>query len=180
MTLDLRCSAQHGANDSIVRSAATKVAVECRTNVGISRFWIAVKQRLRDHDHAGDAIAALSGLFIDESLLESVRLAVFHQPGQSRDRSTYGSLSSGLTGPDRFSINQDCARAALRQAAAELGPVLIEVVVKYKKQRRVSRGIDSDRGSIESEFQHRVLLFALARLRYRGNMSLAYPADKRI
>ena len=169
--LDLLCSAQHRANDSIMRPAPTKVAVECRTNVGFSWFGIAVEQRLRDHDHAGDAIAALSGLLIDEGLLKSVRLVVFHQPGQSRDRSAYGSLSGGLTGPDRFSIDEDCACTALRQAAAELCPVLIEVIIENKKKWSIGWGIDGDLGPIESEFQHHDLLFALARRRYRGNIS---------
>lgn len=61
-----------------MRSAPTKVVIERRTNVGPGRLWVAIEQRLRDHDHAGDAITALNGLLIDEGLLELVWLVIFH------------------------------------------------------------------------------------------------------
>src|SRR6187431_2612146 len=149
--LDLLCSAQHRANNSIMRPAPAKVAVESRTNIGLSWFRIAVEQRLRDHDHAGDAIAALSGLLIDEGLLKSIRLVAFLQPGQSRDRSAYGCLSGGLAGTNRFPIDEHCACTALRQAAAELCPVLIEVIVENKKKWRIGRGVNGHGGPIKSE-----------------------------
>jgi hypothetical protein len=39
--------------------------------------WISAEQHLRDHNHAGDAKAALSGLLTVEGLLHPVRLVAF-------------------------------------------------------------------------------------------------------
>ena len=80
-----------------MRSAPAQIAIE-RIRTSDSVGWgLQVEQRLGLHDHASDAIAALGGLLIDEGLLQLVRLAVLHQPGQGRHRPADGGLGSRHT-----------------------------------------------------------------------------------
>src|SRR5262249_61015282 len=66
--------AQHRANDAVVGAAAAEVARKRRAHVRLARPRIAVKQFLRRHDHAIDAVAALRRLLRNESLLEGMQL----------------------------------------------------------------------------------------------------------
>ena len=49
-------------------------------NLVVSRMRIDQQQCLSAHHHAGNAVAALGRLFVDEGLLQLVRLALFEQP----------------------------------------------------------------------------------------------------
>ena len=62
--------AQNGADDPVVRSAPAEIAVERGADVGVGRVGIALEQRVRLDDDAGRAVAALSGLLVDERLLQ--------------------------------------------------------------------------------------------------------------
>ena len=53
-------------------------AMCARSSASVGR-WLALEQRLRPHDHAGDAVAALGGLLGLESLAERAGLAVLAQ-----------------------------------------------------------------------------------------------------
>src|SRR5215831_7188219 len=66
--------AQHGANDAVVGAAAAQVERQALAHLCIGRMWVAVEQRLRGHQHAVDAVAALRGLLVDEGLLQRMRL----------------------------------------------------------------------------------------------------------
>ena len=62
--------ALHSGDDALVGATATEIVGERGTNFGIARALVFRQQRRGGHDHAVDAIAALSGLLIDESLLK--------------------------------------------------------------------------------------------------------------
>src|SRR5262249_13940431 len=51
--------AQHGAHDPVMGAAAAQVERQALAHLGIGRMRVAVEQRLRGHDHAVDAVAAL-------------------------------------------------------------------------------------------------------------------------
>src|SRR5215813_5631364 len=58
--------------DAIVGTTATKMDVELRSDLCVCRRGIAVEQSGRSHNDAGQAVAALPGLFLNERLLQRV------------------------------------------------------------------------------------------------------------
>jgi len=51
----------------------------------VARMRVLVEQHLRLHDHAVDAVAVLSGLFVDEGLLQRVRMRGAAEALERRD-----------------------------------------------------------------------------------------------
>src|SRR6266568_4896102 len=72
--------------NSIMRPAAADVAVERLRDFGPRRRRIAVEQCLRRDEDAAEAIAALAGLLIEESLLQGMRLFGRAETLDGRDR----------------------------------------------------------------------------------------------
>ena len=61
--------------DAHVRAAAAQVGLQRRADLGVRRrCGLFSQQRLRPHDHAGDAVAALRGLLFDEGALHRAGL----------------------------------------------------------------------------------------------------------
>src|SRR5881397_213926 len=63
-----------GTHDAIVRGAAAQVAVQRPPDLACRRGRIALEQRLCRHHHAVAAVAALTGLLLDERALQRVQL----------------------------------------------------------------------------------------------------------
>src|SRR5438128_1017294 len=57
-----------------VGTAAAQIAGKSQPDLGLARLLDAVEQRFGQHDHAGDAVAALRRLLGDESGLQRVRV----------------------------------------------------------------------------------------------------------
>src|ERR1700755_2373387 len=101
-----------------MRAAAADVAVERFRDLGARGFRIAVEQRFGRDDDAGEAIAALPGLLVEESLLQNVRTLGAAEAfdgghalaGHVPDRARAGFL--------RLAVDQHHAAAALLEAAA--------------------------------------------------------------
>src|SRR4051812_9268694 len=99
-----------------------------RANVGFARARLALEERLRAHHHAGNAVAALRRLRLDECLL--------HRPGLLRRAETFyrADLASlhhrdrRDAGEDRLAVGQHRAGATLSETAAELGGIQAEVL----------------------------------------------------
>src|SRR6266852_3912678 len=67
--------ALHRGNDALVRPAAAQVVLERLADVAIGRALLAAREEGGGlHDHPVDAVAALGGLLLDESLLDGVGL----------------------------------------------------------------------------------------------------------
>ena len=62
--------AAHGGEDAHVRAAAAEVGAHVLADLLVRGCRIASQQRLRAHDHAGDAVAALRRLLVDEGPLQ--------------------------------------------------------------------------------------------------------------
>jgi len=88
-------------------TATTQIAVESSAHIRIRRGRVTVEQCLRHDDHAAAAIAALCGLLVNESLLQSARPAIFTQPFQRGDRPADGRLCQRLAGRDGFTVDQN-------------------------------------------------------------------------
>src|SRR5688572_18932723 len=58
--------AADGLHDADVGPAAAQVRLQVAADVGLARVAVRSEQRLRAHDHAGDAKAALRRLLVDE------------------------------------------------------------------------------------------------------------------
>ncbi len=57
------------AQDAHVGAAAAEVDRHARADLRLARVRVALQQRLGAHHHAGDAVAALGGLLVDEGAL---------------------------------------------------------------------------------------------------------------
>jgi hypothetical protein len=79
--------AVNGAHNRGMSAAAAKIGAHVLSNFVIVRMRISVQQRLRAHNHAGNTVATLRRLLVDEGLLELVWPAVFEQTLKSRDLS---------------------------------------------------------------------------------------------
>ena len=114
----------------------------------VRRRRVFFQQRLRAHDHSGDAIAALRRLLVDERTLQRARVLVVPspstvlilRPAQHRDRRQ--------AGKNRFAVDHHRARAALAQPAAELGAVHRQMIAQHIEQRRIRIGVDALRSPL--------------------------------
>jgi len=120
-----------------VRAAAAQVILQCRFDLGDTRFGILPQKRRRLHDHAVDAIAALYRLFFDEGALQFVRLC---QRAESLKRGDFVLTTNRRqwldTGAHGFAIHVDRARAALTESAAEVRAMKVRIVAQEIKERR--------------------------------------------
>src|SRR5262245_33171380 len=65
--------ASYRAQDAIVGAAPAQMYVQLGTDLGLRRRRIAGEQCRRAHDDAGQAVAALARLLLDEGLLQRMR-----------------------------------------------------------------------------------------------------------
>src|SRR5262249_8950197 len=131
---------QDRRDDPIVGAAAAQVAVQAGPAVLLARVRIAVEQRLGGHDHAVDAVTALSRLLGDEGALQRMR---FLDRTQAFDRGD-GGIAERADGSDagtrRLAVDQHRSGAALGKPAAEFGAVERKVVAQHVEQRRIRLG----------------------------------------
>src|SRR5436853_2213992 len=107
-------------------------------NVGFARARLALEERLRAHHHAGNAVAALRGLRLDEGLLHRSRLLSRAKAFYRADLAPLHDRDRRDARKDRLAIGEDRAGAALPQTAAKLGGVQPEFVAQHvEKWRRV-------------------------------------------
>ena len=83
-----------GSEDPVVYPAAAKIVGYGRLDFLIGRIGISIQQGLGGHDHAGDAKAALDGMFFHKGLLERMQILGGSQTFQ-------GGNFTALNGPDR-------------------------------------------------------------------------------
>src|SRR4029077_11183281 len=73
------------AHDLDMSAAAAEIISQRLCDLRLRRMWVDVEQRSRRHDHAVEAIAALSGLLDDESRLHWIGMLARAEPFQRRD-----------------------------------------------------------------------------------------------
>ncbi len=107
-----------------------------------SALRIALEQRLRAHHHAGNAKAALRGLLLDESALHRAGIARACRALRASSSRRPCKQQAARGRKDRLAVDHHRARAALAQAAAELGAVELQIVAQNVEQRRLRIGVD--------------------------------------
>ncbi len=132
---------QHGANDAIVRSAATQVAVESVAHLALAGVGVALQQRGGRDQDARNAVAALHRLLGDERRLQPMRLVRCAEPLHGHDILAGGSPQRGVAGGHRLTVDQHIAGAALVGAAAEMRRHQTQGAAQHAEQRRCRVGL---------------------------------------
>src|SRR4051795_10692268 len=123
-------------------------------DVRLARAGFALEQRLGAHHHAGDAVAALRGLRLDEGLLHRSR---FFRRAEAFDRADLASLEDRDrrdAGEDRLAVGEHRAGAALAEAAAELGAVQAQILAQHVEERRRAVGLHLVHAAVYIELSH--------------------------
>ena len=97
-----------------MRAAAAQVAGESFFDLRVRRFWVFIEQGFAGHDHTVDAVAALHGLLVDESLLDLVHLLGIAQAFERDDGFILRCAHGSDTGANRVAVHDHRASAALR------------------------------------------------------------------
>ena len=130
-----------------------------------TRVGIDVEQGTRGHQDAAQAIPALASLFLDEGLLEWVKLRPMGEALYGNDLSTFNCADRKEARAFGPSVNVDGARAAFPGSAPEAGPLQPEVIAQDVQKRRVRlRGrfdlltIDAERDRGDIRHRRRIRL----------------------
>ena len=134
-----------------MRAAAAEIGLQRGANLRLARGRLVLEQRLRAHHHAGNAVAALRSLQLDERAL--------HRPGLFRGAETLERGDAPAphdrdrrdAGEDRLAVGEHGAGAALPEPAAELGGIELEVLAQHIEERRRRIGVDLVRAPIDIE-----------------------------
>src|SRR6266851_1839056 len=84
--LPLRTGGCDGAQHGEVASTATQIVGQRSAHLRLSRARVAGEQGDRLHDHAVGAVAALSGLLLNERLLDGMQLSIDDESLERRNR----------------------------------------------------------------------------------------------
>ena len=109
-------------------------------NLLVTGARVLVEKRLGGKDDAIQTETALSGLLVDERLLERMRRLRRAQAFKRDDLRAGHGAHARDAGSDRLAVGDDGAGTALSLAAPELRPTELQVVAQDLQQRR--RGID--------------------------------------
>ena len=120
------------------------------TSARLGRGFVCKQRGRRDHD-AGQAIAALAGLLVEDGLLDRVQRAVARQAFDRGDRLAGQGLDLARAGIGGLAVDQHHAGAALLGAAAEPGAAQAEIVAQHRQQRPVGSTSDADGCAVDDE-----------------------------
>src|SRR3954454_6819073 len=109
-----------------VRAAAAEICVHMLANLSVCRRAVCGQERVRAHDHAGDAIAALGSLLLDEGALQRARRVFRPEPLECGDLAPLQNGDGRQAREDRLAVDNDGASAALAEATAEFRAVEFE------------------------------------------------------
>ena len=139
---------------------------------GVGRFGIPLQQGLRPHHHAGDTIAALRRLLLDEGALDRRRRLDRSQAFERRDLPALQQHQRRDAGQHRLAVDDHRAGAALAEAAAEFGGVELEIVAQHIEQRRIGIRVDLMVLTIDLQCHHGLsrLVASAARCGARRNL----------
>ena len=105
-------------------------------------FGVALEQRLRAHDHAGDAVAALRGLLVDEGVLQRPGPRRVPRPSTvvtcAARRGEIGIRQENAASPSTITVQAP----HWPRPQPNLAPFRREVVAQHVEQRRRRIGVD--------------------------------------
>jgi hypothetical protein len=118
----------NGAHHAHVSEAATEDMGQGLLNLSAGGVGIMVEKGLGSKDDAAEAKAALRRLFLNEGLLDGMRLLWRTQAFQGHNFGCADGAEWSNAGTSCLTIHEDGAGAALTQAAAEFGAAQLEFV----------------------------------------------------
>jgi hypothetical protein len=113
-----------------VRKAAAQDAGQGFLNLLVGGFGFLIKQNFRGKDYAAEAESTLGCAFINEGLLDGMRLFGRSQPFERGDFAMENGADGCDAGAGHFTVDEDGASSALSEAAAEFWTAQVEVVAK--------------------------------------------------
>src|SRR5439155_26224073 len=121
-----------------------------------------VKQRLRSHDLSVLTEAALRYLLVNPRLLDGVEGAILGQAFESGDLGLYAGDRCDA-GPRGGSVDDDGARSALAESAAEARTLQAEIVAKDVEERSGWIDIDGVRTTVHLQCNLAHALFSFSK-----------------
>src|SRR5687768_1477996 len=109
---------QYGAHDLLIAGAAAQIAIDSTTDISIGWPLVLKQERLTRQDHARRAIAALKSVFLDEGLLQRVKLTAGDKPFDGGDGSVGDQCCENRAGMRRLSIDSDGTGSAIARIAS--------------------------------------------------------------
>jgi hypothetical protein len=143
-------AAEDRADNPAVGAAPAQVAVQGLPDVFARRGGVLLQQVHRGHHHARGAVAALSGLLVEEGLLDRMQAAAGRQPLDGRDRAVRARDRQVAGGPGA-PVDQHEARPAQAQPATEARPGEAQVMAENIEQRRVGLAADGVLNAIDDQ-----------------------------
>src|SRR5258708_1405856 len=131
---------ENRADDPVMGPAAAEIAAQSESDLGLARVRVTVKNRFGHRDHAGNAVAALRRLLLDESGLQRVGLLKRPKTFERDDLGLRKRTDRHGAGARRSAVDEHRAGAALTEPAAEFGSVELKIVAQHVEQRRVQVG----------------------------------------
>src|SRR3990172_2016953 len=117
---------RHGAldrlHDAHIAGAATQVPGNRATDLDLGRRRVFVEQRFGGEQHARDAVAALHGPFLDESLLQWMEVPLAAEPLDREHLFAVGFRRQHQARVERLAVEEHGAGPAVPLAASFLGP----------------------------------------------------------
>src|SRR5262249_1238821 len=141
-----------GAQDAHVGAATTEMSGEFSADLAVTGLRIPLQQGLRPHHDAGNAVAALRGLLLDEGALDCRRLRRRAQAFERRHLLALHQHPRRHGGEYSLAVDDDRARAALSEPATIFGGVELELIAQDIEQRRVRLGGDVVVATIDLQF----------------------------
>src|SRR5688572_24529949 len=119
-----------------VAEAAAQDPGERLLNLLVGGARVLVEERFGGEHHTAQTEAALRGLLVDEGLLNRMQFLRCAETLERGDLGARHRADRRDAGPDGLAVRDHRARAALAEAAAELGAAQFEVVAQDEQQRR--------------------------------------------
>src|SRR3546814_6192324 len=132
-------------------AAAAEVTVERGDDGGAARPGRSFQERAGADQDAGEAVAALAGLVLDEDLEKGPSDRVAGKPLDGRHPAAGDGLHRQRAGEARVVVDQHQAGAALFEAAAVAGAGEVEAVPENEEKRLARIVIDADVGAVDPE-----------------------------
>src|SRR3990170_8565483 len=121
-------------DDLGVAGAAAEVTGQGKTNLFFARIGIFIEQRLRHHQHARGAVAALGAAVLQEGFLNRMELGADLEPFYGHDLRAIQFAGKHQAGIHRLAVQKNGAGAAVAGAAAFLGAGDADLVAQEIEQ----------------------------------------------
>ena len=109
----------------------------------VSEGWgLRASSALVGHDHAVEAVAALRGLFADESLLHRIGMLARAEALERDDLAPGAAADRDHAGTCRHAVDDHAAGAAFAEPAAIFRSVQFQIVAQHIEQRGIRGGVD--------------------------------------